>query len=112
MPTSRSRRRERPVPRPDLPALPGLLSAADIAATAASIVSAQEPSGAIPWFPGGHTDPWDHVECAMALSATGFTDQACRAYDYLRHAQRADGSWPSKVTAGRVVDAAAETNQC
>src|SRR3954452_11964251 len=112
MPTSRSRRRERPVPRPDLPALPGLLSAADIAATAGSIVSAQEPSGAIPWFPGGHVDPWDHVECAMALSATGFTDEARHAYDYLRRTQRPDGSWPAKVTAGVVIDAAAETNQC
>jgi hypothetical protein len=100
------------VPRPDLPALPGLLSADDIAATAASIVSTQERSGAIPWFPGGHTDPWDHVEAAMALSATGFTDEALRAYDYLRRTQRADGSWPAKVTCGTVVDGAAETNQC
>jgi MMP endo-(1,4)-3-O-methyl-alpha-D-mannosidase len=100
------------VPRPDLPALSGLLSAGDVAATAASIVSAQERSGAIPWFPGGHVDPWDHVECAMALSATGFTEEARRAYDYLRHTQRADGSWPAKVTTGVVVDGAAETNQC
>src|SRR3954453_22774664 len=112
MPTSRSRRRERPVPPPDLPARPGLLSAADIAATAGSIASAQERSGAIPWFPGGHVDPWDHVECAMALSATGFTDEARHAYDYLRRTQRAHGSWPAKVTAGVVVDDAAETNQC
>ena len=100
------------MPQPDLPSLPGLLSADDIAATAASIVATQEPSGAIPWFPGGHTDPWDHVESAMALSATGFTDEARRAYDYLRRTQRRDGSWPAKVTAGAVVDAAKETNQC
>jgi hypothetical protein len=100
------------VSRPDLPALPGLLSADDIARTAASIAGAQERSGAIPWFSGGHTDPWDHVECAMALSATGFTAEARRAYDYLRHTQRADGSWPAKVTTRGVVDAAAETNQC
>ena len=100
------------MPRPDLPFLPGLLGADDIAATATSIVAAQEPSGAIPWFPGGHTDPWDHVECAMALSATGFTAEARRAYDYLRRTQRADGSWPAKVTGGVVVDGAAETNQC
>jgi len=48
----------------------------------------------------------------MALSATGFTDAARRAYDYLRRTQRIDGSWPAKVTAGIVVDPAAETNQC
>ena len=100
------------MPRPDLPELPGLLTADDIAATAASIVSTQERSGAIPWFPGGHVDPWDHVEGAMALSAVGFTDEALRAYDYLRRTQRADGSWPAKVTSGIVVDGAAETNQC
>ncbi|MDQ1696026.1 MAG: hypothetical protein QOJ03_1379 [Frankiaceae bacterium] len=98
--------------RPDPPALPGLLAADDILATAASIAGVQEASGAIPWFVGGHTDPWDHVECAMALSAAGFTTAARRAYEWLRVTQRPDGTWPSKVTAGTVVDAAAETNQC
>jgi hypothetical protein len=97
---------------PELPAVPGVLSADQAAATAASIAAAQEPSGAIPWFPGGHVDPWDHVECAMALSATGRYAEARRAYDYLRRTQRADGSWPAKVVAGRVVEAAAETNHC
>ena len=38
----------------DLPALPGLLSPADIRATALSIAAAQERCGAIPWFAGGH----------------------------------------------------------
>jgi hypothetical protein len=97
---------------PDLPAVDGLLSADDVLATARTIAAAQERSGAIPWFPGGHTDPWDHVECAMALSAAGLTDEAARGYDWLRRTQRADGSWPTKVTNGVVVDAAAETNQC
>ncbi|HET6816910.1 MAG TPA: prenyltransferase [Mycobacteriales bacterium] len=100
------------MPLPDLPAIDGLLTADDIAATAASIARVQEPTGAIPWFPGGHTDPWDHVECAMALSATGFTEAAVRAYDYLRTTQRPDGSWPAKVTGGTVLDGGAETNQC
>ncbi|HET7311191.1 MAG TPA: prenyltransferase [Mycobacteriales bacterium] len=100
------------MPQPDLPAIDGLLTADDIAATAASIARAQEPSGAIPWFPGGHTDPWDHVECAMALSATGFAGEAVRAYEYLRRTQRPDGSWPAKVVGTTVHDGAAETNQC
>jgi hypothetical protein len=98
--------------RPDVPAIPGMLAADAVLATARSIAAAQEPSGAIPWFPGGHTDPWDHVECAMALSAAGLLGPAVRAYDYLRRTQRPDGSWPSKVTRGVVVDGAAETNQC
>ena len=98
--------------QPDPPAVRGVLSSADIFATACSIEATQEPSGAIPWFAGGHVDPWDHVECAMALSAAGRLDAARRAYAWLATTQRPDGSWPAKVTAGQVVDAAAETNQC
>ncbi|HET7530272.1 MAG TPA: prenyltransferase [Mycobacteriales bacterium] len=100
------------MPQPDLPALPGVLTADEVLASARSIAAAQEPSGAIPWFPGGHTDPWDHVECAMALSATGLVAEAVRAYDYLRRTQRPDGSWPAKVRGATVVDGGAETNQC
>ena len=43
---------------------------ADLLQTARSIAAAQLPSGAIAW-PDGHVDPWDHVECAMALAACG-----------------------------------------
>jgi hypothetical protein len=25
----------------------------------------------IPWFPGGHADPWNHTEAAMALALGG-----------------------------------------
>ncbi|MBV9097143.1 MAG: hypothetical protein JO079_03705, partial [Frankiaceae bacterium] len=99
-------------PRDVIPALPGLLSAEDVVATARTIAAAQEPSGAIPWFPGGHTDPWDHVECAMALSAAGLRAEAVRAYDWLARTQSADGSWPSKVVAGEVADAHREPHQC
>jgi len=98
-------------PRDVVPALPGLLSAEDVVATARTIAAAQEPSGAIPWFPGGHTDPWDHVECAMALSAAGLRAEAVHAYDWLARTQSADGSWPSKVVAGEVADAHREPHQ-
>jgi hypothetical protein len=97
------------VPRPEVR---GVLDAAAVRATAESIARVQEPSGAIPWFPGGHTDPWDHIECAMALTVAGLRDEAYAAYDYLRRTQRPDGSWPSKVTDGVVEDASFETNQC
>ena len=53
---------------PDAPSLTGVVTEDQLRATAASIARVQEPSGAIPWFPNGHTDPWDHVECAMALA--------------------------------------------
>ena len=70
----------------------------DVVQTARSIAAAQRPSGAIAW-PDGHVDPWDHVECAMALSACGLTGPARLAYQWLRDTQRPDGSWP-RTTGG------------
>jgi hypothetical protein len=55
----------------NLPSVRGVLTPDECRQTALSIAAAQEPSGAIPWFEGGHTDPWDHVECAMALTTAG-----------------------------------------
>lgn len=98
--------------RPDPPEVAGVLAASDVAATARYIAAAQEPSGAIPWYPGGHVDPWDHVECAMALTVAGHADRAAAAYDWLRRTQRADGSWPTKVRGGAVEDATADVNHC
>ena len=95
-----------------IPSLPGLLGPQDVRATAAAIARAQEPSGAIPWFPGGHVDPWDHVECAMALLVGGEVDAAERAYGWLFAGQRPDGTWPIRTVAGVVEDAGADTNMC
>ena len=53
----------------------------------------QQPSGAIPWFEGGHCDPWDHIESAMGLSIHGDFLNAERAYQWLADQQLADGSW-------------------
>src|SRR5215472_3243407 len=98
-------------PPPPVPAVPGVLTAADVLATGESIVAVQEPSGAVGW-PDGHTDAWNHVECAMALSACGLRGPARRAYDWLRASQRADGSWPKKTAPdGAITDPAAESNQ-
>jgi hypothetical protein len=85
------------------------LSEAEVRATGAAIARAQEPSGAIPW-PDGHTDAWDHVECAMALSACGLREPARRAYAWLRDAQRPDGSWPRSSVGGAIRDPAAESH--
>ena len=87
-----------------------MLTATEVLATAEDIADRQEPCGAISW-PDGHTDAWDHVECAMALSVCGLSGPARRAYDWLRATQRADGSWPKRTEAGVVTDAAAESNQ-
>ncbi|GAB2760066.1 prenyltransferase [Nocardioides salsibiostraticola] len=99
--------------RPDLASLPsveGVLSPGQIAVTAASIASMQEPSGAIPWTVGEHVDIWNHVEAAMALLVGGEVEAAERAYDWVPTLQRADGSWPMKIVAGTVDDERGEVN--
>jgi len=100
------------LPRPEMPAVPGVLTSAEVARTAHFIATSQESTGALPWFPGGHTDPWDHVESAMALSTAGMFDAAEAAYEWSRRTQRADGSWPLKVVESAVTDPAADTNFC
>jgi hypothetical protein len=66
------------------------------------ILRSQEDSGAIPWFHGGHLDPWDHVEAAMGLSIGGEHHAAVRAYRWLQDSQLADGSWWAAYRAGEV----------
>jgi hypothetical protein len=75
-----------------------------------SIAAVQERSGAIPWFPGGQLDPWDHVEAAMALDVGGRHARARAAYRWLRGEQRPDGSWPALYRAGAPAAATAETH--
>ncbi|TQV66002.1 prenyltransferase [Exilibacterium tricleocarpae] len=57
------------------------------------ILGVQLADGAIPWFTGGKTDPWDHVEAAMGLAIGGEIEAAERAYHWLYRQQLADGSW-------------------
>ena len=94
-----------------VPDLPGVLSADAIRRTVASIAAEQQGDGLIPWYGGGQADPWDHVEAAMALDVGGEPARAAAAYDWLRRAQRPDGSWASRYDPGNVVaDPTAETN--
>ncbi|MDT5372079.1 MAG: hypothetical protein QOC62_6510 [Mycobacterium sp.] len=96
----------------DLPSVPGALTQEQCRQTALSIATAQESSGAIPWFIGGHTDPWDHVECAMALTAAGLLGPARAAFEWCQQIQRPDGSWPIQLRAGVVEDANSDSNFC
>lgn len=96
----------------ELPSVPTVLTRRQCLRTAESIAAAQEPSGAIPWFPGGHTDPWDHVESAMALTVAGLWDEAVAAYTWSARTQRSDGSWPMQFRAGEVENAATDVNFC
>ncbi|MFH2133516.1 MAG: prenyltransferase, partial [bacterium] len=72
--------------------------------TADYIASVQEPDGAIPWFEGGYTDPWDHVESAMGLSICGMYREAEKAYDWLKEMQLDNGSWWNAYKNGQIED--------
>lgn len=94
----------------DLPELDGIITAGQVAQTAATIAAMQEPSGAIPWSPGEHTDLWNHTEAAMALLVGGQVEAAERAWAWAATMQRDDGSWPLKIVGGEVEDASGECN--
>ena len=98
--------------QPCAPGLPAarLLNAEELRHSAASIASLQLESGLILWRHGGHADPWNHVETAMALDAQGFADQARAAYAWLKNNQRADGSWHQYYDANGVTDAKFDAN--
>lgn len=81
-----------------------LLSRDDVTRTGAWIASVQLPTGAIPWFVGGHLDPWDHVQSAMGLAVAGFEAEALAAFSWLRDAQRPDGTWAATYWPGPHTD--------
>ncbi|NDH36686.1 MAG: prenyltransferase, partial [Acidimicrobiia bacterium] len=66
---------------------PALPTRSELLQTAQWIASLQLDNGMIPWFIGGHCDPWNHVETAMALDVMGLHDRAARAYDWLTATQ-------------------------
>lgn len=95
-----------------VPEVPGVLGADDILATVRTIAAHQRADGMIPWFCGGHCDPWNHVEAVMALSVCGFDDEAEHALDWLVANQLADGSWFNYYLASGVKDLRLDTNVC
>ena len=81
-----------------------------VSEVATFIAAHQLPSGAIPWYRDGVTDPWDHVECAIALDMCGMSDLATRAYDWLAETQNRDGSWWYTYRDGRPEEPAKSSN--
>jgi hypothetical protein len=75
------------------PEVEGLVTSAQVQETVDAIAEWQLPNGMVPWFPGGHADPWNHVEAAMALALGDRRAEAERAYQWLVDIQRPDGSW-------------------
>ena len=96
-----------------LPDVEGAISADEVVQTAEWIASLQLDTGMIPWFPGGHCDPWNHVETAMALDVAGLHPAAERGYEWLVDMQRDDGSWWNYyLPDGTVEEAKLDTNVC
>jgi hypothetical protein len=94
----------------ELPEIDGVVSASQLEATVTAIAAVQLPDGNIPWTPGGHTDPWNLVEAAMALDVGGRHDAACAAYDWLADKQRADGGWHAYYLGNDIEDPTLDTN--
>lgn len=82
----------------------------ELAATVDSIAAVQQVDGMIPWFAGGHGDPWNHVEAAMALDTGGRRREAEAAYGWLAATQRSDGAWHQYYRDGRVEEATLDAN--
>ena len=61
--------------------------------TLEGIVGLQEKQGSVPELEGGIVEPWTHVECAMAIDAGNYHDEAEHAYEWLANVQLPDGSW-------------------
>ena len=93
-----------------LPDVAGIVTSAALAETVETIAAVQVASGMIPWFPGGHADPWNHVEAAMALALGGRIAEAEAAYHWLARIQHDDGSWCSYYLGDGIEDARRDTN--
>ena len=94
----------------ELPAVDGIITARELAATIDAIEAIQLPDGNIPWTPGGHTDPWNLVEAAMALDIGGRHEAARAAYDWLAGMQRDHGGWHAYYLGNTVEDSTLDTN--
>ncbi|MEX1217638.1 MAG: hypothetical protein WEA11_03855 [Acidimicrobiales bacterium] len=77
----------------EIPSVDDIITAEQVRQTAEAIADWQEPNGMVLWYPGGHADPWNHIEAAMALDLAGMRTEAELAYQWLADIQRHDGSW-------------------
>ena len=95
----------------------GVIGSDELRRSGEHLASLQTSTGMIPWFPGGHCDPWNHVESAMALDLVGLHAEAAHAYDWLVATQRGDGSWhnyylPDGHDDRTIEDPKLDTNVC
>ena len=93
-----------------LPEVTGVITREQVARTVDAIAAVQQADGNIPWVPGGHTDPWNLVEAAMALDVGGRFTEAERAYEWLARMQHERGSWFAYYVGDAVKDPTLDTN--
>ncbi|MCC8249823.1 hypothetical protein [Saccharothrix luteola] len=78
--------------------------------TAWTIAATQRADGSIPWEPGRHVDPWNHVGAAMGMAVTGLRHEAEAAYPWLARTQNPDGSWFAAYRDGHAADRSRDTS--
>jgi hypothetical protein len=79
-------------------------------AAARFVAGHQRDDGSIPALPDGRVDPWNHVECAMALDVAGRHVSAVAAYQWVAALQEDDGAMRAAYVDGCVVDATRNVN--
>ena len=94
----------------EIPEVAGVLTRDQVAETVDAIASVQLPDGNIPWVPGGHTDPWNLVEAAMALDVGGRLLEAERVYEWLTHMQHPSGYWHAYYVGNDIKEHTLDTN--
>jgi hypothetical protein len=86
------------------------VSSIGVAQASSFIARTQRPDGEIPWCESQKTDPWDHVESAMALSVGGYLEESRRAFEWLAGKQLNDGSWYTAYRHGVAEDKTRDAN--
>ncbi len=74
------------------------------------ILEVQSKDGSISWEPRSKFDPWDHIECAMALVVAGEIHSAEKAFHWLKSNQEEVGGWFSEYKLGCPTKKRIETN--
>ena len=95
---------------PPIPSVEGVVTEQDLRRSGEWIASLQVESGMIEWYPGGHADPWNHVETAMALATVGLRAEAEKAYQWLIDIQLDNGAWHNYYLADGIEDSKFDTN--
>ncbi len=93
-----------------IPRIEGVVSRTELRRSGEWIASLQLPSGMVQWYPGGHADPWNHVETAMALATVGLQAEAESAYQWLIDIQLDNGAWHNYYLADGIEDSKFDTN--